>query len=75
MTDDAIQPETYIRALRILQGVSHQMLSRDALHKRGVSDATIDAAIARRDVFGGPDRFSSIILTVDGEQFLAGLPT
>jgi len=69
-----MQPDTYVHALRILQGVDHQMLSRYALHQRGVADATIDAAIARGDVCGGPNTFSSIILTVDGEQFLASLP-
>jgi hypothetical protein len=66
MTDAA-----YLDALRILQGANHKMLSRDALHQRDVSDATIDTAIARGDVCDG----SSILLSKGGERFLAGLPT
>lgn len=63
----------YHAALRVLQGESHQMLSRNELNRRGVSNETIDAAIARGDVYGGPDAFSSIVLTVDGEQCLQRL--
>lgn len=69
-----MDPATYIGALKILRDVDYQMLSRDALHKRGVTDDTIDAAIAKGDVCGDSGRFASIVLTVDGETFLAGVP-
>jgi len=69
-----MDPAIYIGALKILRDVDHQMLSRDALHRRGVTDDTIDAAIARGDVCGSSGRFASIILTIDGEAFLASVP-
>jgi hypothetical protein len=53
-----------------------QMLSIFYLKERGFTELEINAAAARGDVvIAGSGSFASVVLTVDGEQTLTGIPS